>query len=279
MSPNNENRMKRFFWMLPVLVCLSGIASADEMAEAAKGVREIVAHRGSCVDRPECTLSACRRAIEAGATAVEVDVRSTKDGKLVLLHDETLDRTTNGTGRVGDRTLAEIKTLDAGSWFDARFKNERVPTLAEVLMLCRDKCDLLLDLKEQGDEYVRRVAAEVKQHGDPKRIIVGGRSVEQVKQFRALLPEARFLGLIPETRNIEAFAAAGCDTIRLWPKWLGDETLVPRVRRAKVKLHIGDPTGSIETVSPLLKHRPDSMSSDDPARLKKSLAELQSADR
>lgn len=266
--------MNRWSFALMLLACVTAPIRADDVRAAAGRVREIVAHRGSCIDRPECTLAAYAKAIEVGATAVEVDVRTTKDGQFVILHDETLDRTTSGRGRVGEKTLAEIKTLDAGSWFDARYKNERVATLAEVLTLCGDKCDVLLDLKEQGEEYARNVAAEVRKHGRPKRIIVGGRSVEQVKQLRALLPEARFLGLIPETKDIEAFAAAGCDTIRLWPKWLGDETLVPRVRQAKVKLHIGDPTGSIETVQPLLKHRPESMSSDDPARLKKTLTDF-----
>lgn len=268
--------MRRWCPAFMVLACVAATSRADD-TPAAAGVREIVAHRGSCVDRPECTLAAYRRAIEAGATAVEVDVRTTKDGQLVIMHDETLDRTTNGMGHIGEKTLAEIKSLDAGSWFDANYKNERVATLAEVLSLCGDRCDVLLDLKEQGDEYAARVATEVRKHGKPRRIIVGGRSVEQVQEFRKLLPEARLLGLIPETKDIEAFAAAGCDTIRLWPRWLVDESLVARVRTAKVKLHIGDPTGSVETVRPLLKHRPESMSSDDPARLRKTLAGLSGA--
>ena len=86
------------------------------------GVGQIIAHRGSSADRPENTLAALKRAIDAGATAVEVDVRSTKDGKLVILHDATLDRTTDGTGPLAEKTWTEVRKLDAGSWFDPKYR-------------------------------------------------------------------------------------------------------------------------------------------------------------
>ena len=77
-----------------------------------------------------------------------------------------------------------LRRLDAGSWFDKRYAAERVPTLGEVLAVCRGKIDVLLDLKETGDDYARRVADVVKQHGEPSRTIVGVRSVEQAELFR-----------------------------------------------------------------------------------------------
>ena len=235
---------------------------------------QIVAHRGSSADRPENTLASTRRAIEVGATAVEVDVRTTKDGTLVLSHDATLDHATNGTGKINDRTLAEIQRLDAGSKFNPQFVGERIPTLAQVLTLCKDKIDVLLDLKEIGDEYDRKVVEVVKAHGDPKRIIVGARSVEQAMRFRKLLPQARQLGLIEKPEEIEAYAAAGVEMIRLWPKWLTDTSLVGRVRKAGVKLHLNGTTGAPDEVEGLLTHRPDSLSSDNPARLIATLKEL-----
>ncbi|RLG49442.1 MAG: glycerophosphodiester phosphodiesterase, partial [Thermoproteota archaeon] len=85
-----------------------------------------VAHRGASAYEPENTLRAVRRALELGANAVEVDVRVTKDRRLAVIHDETLDRTTSGSGRVRDYTLAELKRLDAGM-------GERIPSLEEVL--------------------------------------------------------------------------------------------------------------------------------------------------
>ncbi len=234
---------------------------------AAKNVQQIVAHRGSSADRPECTLTSCRRAIETGATAVEVDVRTSRDGHLVILHDSTLDRTTNGTGPVGKKTLAELKQLDAGSWFDPKFKNERIPTLREVLQVSKTKIDVLLDLKETGNAYAAKVVAEINEHGDPSGIVVGVRSVEQAKRFRKLLPKARQLGLIPNQKAIEGFAEAGVETIRLWPKWLTNKTLVGRVRAAKAKLHLNGTTGKPDEVAALLMYGPESMSSDDPGRL------------
>ncbi|HDI31391.1 MAG TPA: glycerophosphodiester phosphodiesterase, partial [Thermofilum sp.] len=86
----------------------------------------VIGHRGMRFVEPENTLRAIERALRCGVDAVEVDVRMTKDGRLVLMHDETVDRTTDGEGRVRDLTFNEIRRLDAG-------KGERVPTLEEVL--------------------------------------------------------------------------------------------------------------------------------------------------
>jgi glycerophosphoryl diester phosphodiesterase len=97
----------------------------------------VVGHRGTVKFAPENTLAAFRKAIELGADLLEVDVRETRDGHLVLMHDSTVNRTTNGTGRVAAMTLAEIKRLDAGSWFSPEFDGERVPTLREALVAIR----------------------------------------------------------------------------------------------------------------------------------------------
>lgn len=255
-----------------VLILAFWAAQTSVLAAPPAGVRQIIAHRGSSADRPENTLAAARRALEAGATAIECDVRRTKDGRLVLLHDATLDRTTDGTGPVSARTLAEVQKLDAGRWFHAKYAGERVPTLAELLALCRGRIDVLLDLKEQGAEYAKLVASEVRAHGDPKRILAGVRSVEQAKQFRRLLPEARQLGLLATPEDLDGFVSVGVEMVRLWPKWLADESLVRRVRWAGATLHLNGTTGSPEEIRPLLRYRPDSLSSDDPARLLATLA-------
>jgi glycerophosphoryl diester phosphodiesterase len=92
----------------------------------------VIAHRGASGTRPENTLAAFRRAAALGADMIELDVQLTRDGAVVVLHDATLERTTDGSGPVRERTLAEIRRLDAGAWFGAAFRGERVPTLAEV---------------------------------------------------------------------------------------------------------------------------------------------------
>ncbi len=106
----------------------------------------MIAHRGARATEPENTLRAVRKAFECGVDAVEVDVRFTADNKMVVIHDDTLDRTTNGTGRVGDRTLRELKVLDAG-------RGERIPELSEVISLAKlYNRSLVIELKEEGME-------------------------------------------------------------------------------------------------------------------------------
>jgi glycerophosphoryl diester phosphodiesterase len=168
----------------------------------------------------------------------ECDVRTTKDGILVSLHDADVSRTSNGKGFVGDMTLAELQRLDFGSWFDPKFKDERIPTLQEILMLCREKIDVMPDLKESGQGHADKVASLVRKHGEPKRTIFGVRSAEQARQFRKLLPESWQIGLIPTTSDIAAFAAASVEMIRLWPKWLTDKSLVAQVRKHQKRLHL-----------------------------------------
>lgn len=100
----------------------------------------ILGHRGAAADEPENTLRAFRRALDAGAAGVELDVQMTKDGRLAVIHDETVDRTTNGRGRVQDFTLAELQRLDAGL-------GEHIPALEEVVELVRGRGQLLVELK------------------------------------------------------------------------------------------------------------------------------------
>ena len=111
----------------------------------------VVAHRGNSIRAPENTLASMREAFELGADAVELDLRLTQDGVPVLLHDATVDRTTNGTGPVSAMTLAEGKELDAGSWKDQRYAGEPVPTLTEALEFGRGRGLLLIDAPRTDD--------------------------------------------------------------------------------------------------------------------------------
>ncbi|CAG0947487.1 partial Glycerophosphodiester phosphodiesterase, partial [Anaerolineae bacterium] len=93
----------------------------------------IIGHRGGSAYTPENTLSAFNHALELGADGIELDVTLTKDNVPVVIHDDKVDRTTNGHGLVKDLMLDQIKQLDAGSWFNEKFRGEKIPTLAEVL--------------------------------------------------------------------------------------------------------------------------------------------------
>lgn len=240
-------------------------------------VREIIAHRGSSGDRPENTMSSFRRAIDVGATAIEIDLRTSSDGHLVILHDSSVARTTDGEGEISALSLGQIQKLDAGSKFDKQYAGERIPTFADVCQTAKSsKVRLLLDLKENGGEYARKIAALIRQYGIQDKVIVGVRSEGQAREFRKELPDCVQLGFIPTPGQIESFRAAGVDRIRLWSKWLPDDSLVLRVRKSGAELQINVGKGSLDEVEPMLRYRPEAILCDDPALLLKSLATLRS---
>jgi len=127
----------------------------------------VVGHRGTVKFAPENTIAAFNKAIELGADLLEMDVRETKDGHLVLMHDATVNRTSDGRGRVSAMTLAEIKRLDAGSWFSAEFKGERVPTLKEALAAIRGRALPDIDFKAGTPQKLVEI---LKQEGPPGKV-------------------------------------------------------------------------------------------------------------
>ena len=125
--------------------------------------RGLCAHRGAMATHPENTLPAFQAAIDAGAHMIEFDVQLTKDNELVVIHDLSVDRTTDGSGRVAGLNFAEIRQLDAGSWKSPEFKGERVPTLDEVLEIMPVNIWLNIHLKGE-DEAGALVAEKVREH-------------------------------------------------------------------------------------------------------------------
>lgn len=126
----------------------------QSQSSAWKGHRPwAIAHRGASLEAPENTLAAFQRAMELGADFIELDVHQTLDGHVVVIHDETVDRTTDGSGWVGKMTLGELRGLDAGGWMDNRFAGERVPTLWEVLQLTRGQVGLAIEIKAGSVRY------------------------------------------------------------------------------------------------------------------------------
>lgn len=122
--------------------------------------RGICAHRGAMDTHPENTLAAFHEAVRLGAHMIEFDVRMTKDGHLVILHDETVDRTTNGNGEISGLTLDEVKHLDAGSWRSEEFTNEKIPTLKEALAVMPEHIWLNIHLKG-GKELGKKVCSVI----------------------------------------------------------------------------------------------------------------------
>jgi glycerophosphoryl diester phosphodiesterase len=139
----------------------------------------LIGHRGYPALCPENTLASFEGAMQAGCDMIELDVTLTKDRKVVVIHDDTLDRTTTGKGPVRGHALAEIKALDAGSWFDARFASERVPELWEVMELTAGRCMLNIEIKESAfeadfpaDAVEHQVVKLVRTSGAMDRVII-----------------------------------------------------------------------------------------------------------
>lgn len=185
--------------------------------EGRSGQPLVIAHRGESSRAPENTLAAFRGALEAGVDFVEFDVHLSADGIPVVIHDETVDRTTDGTGRVDSLTVAQLKALDAGSWFDPGFAGERIPTLAETLDLLRGKGRILLELKDaehtghgertgQAVLLVRRTLEMIEATGTGSQVLFQTfypANLRELKKQARGIPYA-FLYNFPERRHLAA---------------------------------------------------------------------------
>ncbi len=121
-----------------------------------------IAHRGASAYYPENTIASFKGAIAMRADMVELDVQMTLDGEVVVFHDEEIKRCTNGRGRIADHALASLKKLDAGSWFDKKFSGEKIPLLADVLSLCKDRIAVNIEIKTEAVKEAIRGGIEEK---------------------------------------------------------------------------------------------------------------------
>lgn len=187
--------------LLLVPLFTQGIPAVDAATTA-----EVIAHRGASRVAPENTLAAISEALRVGSDVVEVDVRLTADGALVLMHDATLERTTDAEQRypkrepwhVGDFTLAELRELDAGAWKHARFAGERVPTLGDALAAVEGRAGLLIELKDPRRDLA--MEAKVAEHISADGTATGSpdpRHDVSVQSFD-YLAIARFAALQPD---------------------------------------------------------------------------------
>ena len=154
----------------------------------------VIAHRAGRGIMPENTMSAIRNAIKIGVDYVELDIRATRDGQLVIMHDGTVDRTTNGKGAVKDLDFATIEALDAGSKFSAKYAGEKVPTFDQVLALCRNRVHIYVDHKQAPTE---QVYAEIKKHGMEKQVVVYN-GPRDLKEWKAVAPHIPVMPSLPD---------------------------------------------------------------------------------
>ena len=198
-SYNHRPMNKLSFSCAAILLLIVAVVSAgerpttiDEFYDPEARTR-VIAHRGFSGAAPENTLAAVRAAIEIKADMVEIDITLTSDGHIVVIHDETLDRTTDGSGEILQFTLAELQELDAGSWFDPSFTGEPIPTLDQVLDDVEGRILLNVEIKSEAVSrgVVNKVAAAIREHGMIDGVVVSSFSPTALQQMHAEAPEIR----------------------------------------------------------------------------------------
>lgn len=156
---------------------------------------EVIAHRGSSQAAPENTLPSIQKAIRDGANAIEIDVQLTKDKQIVVIHDEWLNRTTNGNGFICDSPYSYIKQLDAGSWFGPKFKGTKIPLLEEVLTLLQPTLiNIHVELKNNLIPYIgieKKVTQLIQQKGMEGQVIISSFRRDSLELCKELAPNIR----------------------------------------------------------------------------------------
>jgi len=213
------------------LVVLVTVGFSARMAAEPQGIDSVrpmvVSHRGSTEARPENTLAALAWAQDAGIDAVEVDLRVSADGHIVVIHDRRVNRTTNGRGRVHRLSLAELKSLDAGN-------GERLPTLAEILEFSQPRdLQLLLDIKDNKRMDVDDLVGQIRRYHMIRRVVVGSRSALLLEAVKSAEPNLTTLAFVTTPRRIPEFVAVESDIVRLWATWtMRRSALVAETRAA-----------------------------------------------
>ena len=198
----------------------------------------IIAHRGASAYYPENTNPSFEAAIAMGADMVELDVQLTSDKEVVVFHDEKISRCTDGKGKISDYTLASLKRLDAGSWFDKKFKNTRIPTLSEVLDICKNRIAVNIEIKTEAVSRmffggIEEKCLKIVEHSGMREHVIFSsfdpRAIMHLKQIDntaavAVLFEKKHYGskLPAEVMDSVGADAFNCSASELNKKWLAN---------------------------------------------------------
>ncbi|NLJ74283.1 MAG: glycerophosphodiester phosphodiesterase [Firmicutes bacterium] len=154
----------------------------------------VLAHRGYSGKAPENTMAAFQMALEVNADGLELDVHLSKDGEVVVCHDGTLDRTTNGTGLIEDYSFSELQEFDAGSWFSQEYKGERIPSLRQVCELVKDR-DILFNVELKAglgfESLCEKVAQLLDEYDLHERTIISSFNHYSLVYFKNIRPSVR----------------------------------------------------------------------------------------
>ncbi len=199
---------------------------------------EITGHRGASGLAPENTLAALRKAVECGADYCEIDVQETADGVVILMHDDTVNRTTNLTGNVWDMTYMELQTADAGSWFSPEYTGEPIPTLEQVIQTIRGKIKLNIELKvtEHRQKLVEKIVAIVRKNHFLTDCVITSfdkKAIQQVKLLDQFLRTGYTIDTSPDVNDYQG----PIDLISInWKAVTPD--IVERAHQLKKEVHV-----------------------------------------
>jgi glycerophosphoryl diester phosphodiesterase len=235
----------------------------------------VVGHRGAMALAPENTMASFRRAAALGADAVKCDVHLSRDGRLVVIHDGTLDRTTSGKGAVQARAWADLSRLDAGAWFGPRFRGERLPSLDGLLSWARRAgLHVVVEAKNDGGRTPRMaeaVVAALRRADMTERVLVISFHHETVRRVKALAPRV-LTGILfdkPLARPAERLAWSGADA--LFPRHtLVTPALLAAARRAGVLVGTWTVNRPAD-MARLARLGVDAVTSNDPGELRRRI--------
>lgn len=231
----------------------------------------IFAHRGASAHAPENTLAAFELALTQQADAVELDVKLSADGKVVVHHDATVDRTTGGHGRVKDLKLADLRALDAGSLFSKTFHSEKIPTLDDVFESIGKRTFINVELTNYttpGDQLVETVCMLVKKHKVQKHILFSSFFASNLSKARSFLPDLpcgllAYPGLLGTWARSFGFAFGRYQALHPALKDISQEQ-VARVHRLNRRVHVWT-VNAEQDMRRLFGWRVDGIFTDDPA--------------
>ncbi len=237
----------------------------------------VLAHRGDLAHAPENTLPSFQQAIQKGADGVELDVKLTADEHVIVIHDPTLERTTNGKGRVASFNLEDIRKLDAGSWFNEKFRGTKVPLLEEVFEVVGKDRLINIELTNYStprDGLVDKVCELIKRHNNPSQIIFSSFFASNLKRSAQLLPEIpRGLLAMPGIAGVWArsfgFMFGDYQALHPYISSVSREQ-VQRVHRLNRRVHVWTANTPVEA-SKLRDYGVDGLFTDDPLTVLQAL--------
>ena len=226
-----------------------------------------VAHRGGALLAPENSISSFKNAIVLKADFLELDILISSDDSLMIMHDETVDRTTNGNGLLSELTYSQLRKLDAGSKFKKKYANEKIPTFSEILEIAnKNKIEVVAEIKSTDSTAVKKVVAMVQNYKMQDRVILSSFNIDQIKEVRRL----------DSTIRIQLFATVNKEIIdqlkEINAEWIGSnefsQEIIDYAHSKNLLFNVWTVNKESEMIS-LIKLGVDAITTDDPATLKK----------